>query len=198
MRLGLVADVHCNTAALQQAVDELGSDVDEILVAGDALFDYRFSNETLECIREHELRYVVGNHELGLLGKDGERARAAPTVRAENLEFLTNVPTRLEATVGGKRLLMVHASPWAPYNQYLMPSSPELDRCDELDVDILVLGHTHLPMAVRRGRTLVVNPGSLGHSREKDHRGSVTYGILDTESGELEVRRFENPLLAVT
>ena len=52
-----------------------------MLLAGDAVLQYRFSNEVIESIRDHGITYVVGNHELTLLSQDGERARSAPAVR---------------------------------------------------------------------------------------------------------------------
>ena len=56
----------------------------------------------------------------------------------------------------------MHGSPWPPYGDYLYPGSPVLKRAAELDVDYLLLGHTHVAMAKRIGHTLVINPGSLG------------------------------------
>ena len=42
MRLGIVSDIHCNADALSLALERMG-DVDELLCAGDAVFEYRFS-----------------------------------------------------------------------------------------------------------------------------------------------------------
>lgn len=196
MLIGITADVHCNAAALNQALGELEGSVDLVLLAGDAVLQYRFSNEVIELVADHGVEYIAGNHELALLGPDGERARSGPEVRPANLQVMAAAPKRWERTVGGRRLLMVHASPFPPYSDYLYPGSPELARCADVDADILVLGHTHVPMAVRVGSTLVVNPGSLGQGGEPDHPGMVSYAVLDTDSEEVTIRRFANPLLA--
>jgi len=195
MLLGIVSDIHCNAAAMKVAVDELSSAVDDILLAGDAVLQYRFSNEVLESVRDNGISYVVGNHELTLM-EQGARACAAPTVRAHNLELMASAPYAHERRVSHKSLLMVHASPFAPYNEYLYPHSPQLARCAELEVDFLILGHTHVPMATRVGRTLVVNPGSLGQGGDPDHPGMVSYAVLDTDSDEVTVHRFDNPAFA--
>jgi putative phosphoesterase len=198
MRLGIMSDVHCNAAAMTQALDELGGTVDEVLLAGDAVLQYRFSNEVIELVRDHNLTYVVGNHEMTLLSDDGVRARCAPHVRAQNVEFMAAAPKQRELRCSGKRLLMVHASPFAPFNEYVYPGSPQLARCAEADADIVVLGHTHVPMATRVGTTLVVNPGSLGQGGEPGQPGMVSYAILDTDSEEVTIHRFRNPLLPQT
>jgi putative phosphoesterase len=196
MQIGIISDVHCNSAAMTLAIEELSGTVDELMLAGDAVLEYRFSNEVIESVREHDITYITGNHEMVLLSEDGERARAAPHVRQRNLDFMADAPARLELRVSGKRLLMVHGSPFVPYGDYLYPGSPQLARCADVDADILVLGHTHIPMATRVGSTLVVNPGSLGQGRDPDHPGMVSYAVLDTDSEEVTIRWFANPLLA--
>jgi len=193
MLIGIMSDVHCNALAMGRALDELSATVDEVWLAGDAVLQYRFSNEVIESIRDHDITYVVGNHELTLLSQEGERARAAAGVRQRNLELMGEAPMRHEVRVSGKRLLMVHASPFAPYSEYVFPGSPELARCADVDADILVLGHTHVPMAERVGSTLVVNPGSLGQGGDPAHPGMVSYAVLDTDSDEVTIHRFTNP-----
>ena len=183
MLLGVVSDIHCNLAALDAAIAAMEGRVGEILVAGDAVYEYRLSNEVVERIRELGVPYVLGNHELVLLSPAGAPARARPGVRASNLEFLADVPTRVELSFGEVQLTMVHGSPWAPFNDYLYESSPGWSRCEQEHVaDILVVGHTHVPMAARKGRTLVVNPGSVSEPRgpDPDRRGS--YAIIDTDT----------------
>jgi predicted phosphodiesterase len=104
-------------------------------------------------------------------------------------------PKQWEIRCSGKRLLMVHASPFPPFDEYVYPGSPQLARCADVDADIVVLGHTHVPMATRVGTTLVVNAGSLGQGGEPGQPGMVSYAVLDTDSEEVTFRRFRNPLL---
>jgi putative phosphoesterase len=196
MLLGIMSDVHCNAQAMGLALEALSPTVDEVWLAGDAVLQYRFSNEVIESIRDHGITYIAGNHEMTLLSEHGERARSAPQVRPRNVDFMAAAPYRHERRVSGKRLLMVHASPFAPHSDYLHRGSPELARCADLDADILVLGHTHVPLAERVGTTLVVNPGSLGQGGDPDFPGMLSYAILDTDSEEVTIRRFANPLLS--
>jgi putative phosphoesterase len=188
MRLGIVSDVHCNIDALKLALDRMGP-VDELLCAGDSFYEFRFSNEVVELLRERNARYVLGNHENVLLGPSGVRAREAATVRQDNVGWVREQPWSLEVDVGGKRLVMVHASPLEPFTQYVYPNSPELRRLAQIEADYVILGHTHTQMAERVGRALVINPGSTGEARDIANGRKLSYAVLDTTSGEL---RFDN------
>ncbi|HET6966464.1 MAG TPA: metallophosphoesterase family protein, partial [Acidimicrobiales bacterium] len=173
-------------------LEDLTARADDILLAGDAVLQYRFSNDVMDRVVSHGMTYIRGNHEAILLGEHGKRALSNPAVRASSVEVMAGAPWSHERTVSGKKLLMVHGSPFDPYDEYLYPGSRGLARCAELDVDILVLGHTHIPMATRVGRTLVVNPGSLGQGGDPDHPGMLSYAVLDTDSDRVEVVRFSD------
>ena len=177
MRLGIVSDIHCNAAALDRAIEQMG-DVDELLCAGDACYQYRFSNDVARRLRELGGRYVLGNHEEILLGEEGARAQAAPSVERELLEWTREQPQIIRADIGGKQLLMFHATPWAPYRDYLFPHDPALERLAEEEADFIIYGHTHAPLVRRIGRALIVNPGSAGEFRGSER--TLTYAVLDT------------------
>ena len=191
MKLGIVADIHCNHRALEIALERMGP-VDELLCAGDAVYQFRFSNEVIRLLRERGARYVLGNHEETLLGKWGAPARSAPYVDAAELAYMASAPERIATRVDGKRLLMVHGSPFEPKYEYLYPNG-DFSRFRDLDADYVILGHTHFKMAMRAGKTLVVNPGSCGEAR--DHRNGflLSAAVLDTETDEVTFIEFPDP-----
>jgi putative phosphoesterase len=190
MRIGIVADVHCRHEALREAAGQMAAaGVDEVLLAGDAHYQYRFSNETVAVIREFGMRCVAGNHEAVLLGPHGRRAVEAPHVQSDQLAFMRTVPERLTTTVDGRRLTMLHADPFTDTYDYLYADDPRFDRCDELDTDFLVLGHTHVPMVARFGRTLAINPGALMLSRDPGGHDVLTYAVLDSATEDVFVIR---------
>ena len=195
MRIGIVADVHCNHEALLIALERMGP-IDELLCAGDAVYQFRFSNEVMEILRERQARYVLGNHEEVLLGRWGERARSAPSVRKENLNYMGGQSFDVDTRLNGKRLYMVHGSPWEPHNEYLYPNSPGLARLAQIEADFVILGHTHYHMARRVGRSLVINPGSCGEARDHRNNFRLSYAILDTETEEVTFDHFDDPTRA--
>src|SRR5215469_2453919 len=71
MLLGIVSDVHCDASLLEVAAAEMAAaGATEMLLAGDAHYEYRFSNDVTEVIRAYGMRYIAGNHELRLMGPD--------------------------------------------------------------------------------------------------------------------------------
>ena len=195
MRLGIVADIHCNHEALAIALGAMG-DVDELLCAGDAIYQFRFSNEVIEMLHKRDARYVLGNHEDVLLGKWGERARSAAHVRPEELEWMSEQSARIDTRLNGKSLTMVHGSPFEPHNEYIYPNSPTLSRLTEIGSDYIVLGHTHYQMAQRVGGSLVINPGSTGEARDPRNGFQLSYAILDTATDEVTFGDFGDPTRA--
>ncbi len=195
MRIGIVADIHCNTDALRIALDRMGA-VDELLCAGDAVYQFRFSNDVMALLRERGARYVLGNHEDVLLGRWGQHARSVDGVHEDELAYMAAQPSSIETRINGMSLVMVHGSPFEPHNEYIYPNSPSLSRFAEIDADYIILGHTHYQMAERVGRALVINPGSAGEARDPRNAFKLSYAILDTSSGEVTFDDFQDPTRA--
>jgi putative phosphoesterase len=195
MKVGIVADIHCNAEALRIALDRMGA-VDELLCAGDAVYQFRFSNDVMALLRERGARYVLGNHEDTLLGRWGQHARTVANVREDELAYMAAQPASIETRINGKTLVMVHGSPFEPHNEYVYPNSPSLARFAEIDADFIILGHTHYQMAERVGRALVINPGSAGEARDPRNAFKLSYAVLDTSSGEVTFDDFQDPTRA--
>ncbi len=186
MRLGIVSDVHCNLDGLRQALTLMG-DIDELLCLGDSIFEYRFSNEVIALLRERGAQVILGNHEEGFLGPLGERARGQSWVDPDHLAWLAAQPHRRELERGGRKLLLVHSTPWEPRGAYIHPESAQLARFGEVDADVVMFGHTHHQLVRRVGRVLVINPGSAGDARDHRNGRQLSCAVLDTETEAVRV-----------
>ncbi|TNF87680.1 MAG: YfcE family phosphodiesterase [Gammaproteobacteria bacterium] len=165
-RIGLVSDVHSSPLPLRQALDIFEREqVDEIICAGDIAGYYDTVAPTVELLAQANCLAVCGNHDqsyLELPPRDDDEA-----VRA----YLQALPPTLELEIEGKRMLVVHANP--PAEQYggirLLDQQGAVrderrqewtEKLDEVDCDILIVGHTHQVYALHLGDVFVINPGS--------------------------------------
>ena len=189
MKIGIVSDVHCNQAGLSRALDIL-RDVDELICLGDSIYEYRFSNEVVRLLKDHDAHTILGNHEEGFLGPQGVRARRPDWIDRSLLQWLAERPKQLEFNIGGKKLLVVHSTPWEPRGAYVYPHSSLLARFGEADADFVLYGHTHHQLVRRVGRVLVVNPGSAGEARDSSNGRQLSCAVLDTVTGEVIVINF--------
>lgn len=200
MRILVVADIHGNRAALE-AIQEPH---DLCVCVGD-LVDY--GPEPAACVdwvRTHAAYSVRGNHDHGVAqqvqiqGINGFRFLTANTrplsiasLAPDQRRFLAGLPTSTMFSAGGKRFLLVHATPRDPMDEYA-PADVAfwMPRLAGIHVDYVLAGHTHIPYALRVNGTTVVNPGSVGLSRDGDPRAA--YAII--EDGQVLLKRVEYPV----
>lgn len=189
MRVAIVSDIHADAKALKRAFDDMPS-VDLVLCAGDACSDFRFCPETVELLRAANARCIQGNHEHMLFGggNPGYLAKCRAQFTADSLAFLADAPESLDLELAGTRIHMIHATPWSPFSGYIHPGSPQLPRFAKLARDVVILGHTHVPMVERAGDVMVLNPGSPSQPRDGDRRGS--YAVLDLDTRTAAIHRF--------
>lgn len=194
MKVGLLSDVHANLPALDAVIDDMPA-VDRIVCAGDVIGYNPWPAACVERVREVAGATVRGNHDRTVETPARYRANrmaeaglehAKATLSDEQLDWLRGL-SRTE-TFGGERYLLVHSHPAADREDaYVYPEEfSNLDRHLD-DYDGIVLGHTHVQGMRSVGDGIVVNPGSVGQPRDGDP--GAAYAVLDTQRGEVELRR---------
>jgi putative phosphoesterase len=200
MRILVVSDIHANSAALS-AIDQ---PFDVCLSLGD-LVDY--GPDPAPCVRwamEHATYAIRGNHDHGVAqgipvtGSNGFRYLTQVTrpsmwgaLGPEERRYLLQLPVTQRFTVGGKRFLLVHATPRDPLDEYLL-KDPEMwaKRLQNVDADVVCVGHTHIQFNIQVNGVVVLNPGSVGLPRDGDPRAG--FAIID--DNKIEIRRVEYPV----
>jgi putative phosphoesterase len=193
VRIGIVSDVHGNIAGLERALAAMGA-IDELICAGDSIFQFRFANDAVKRLRDMGALAILGNHEETFFSRDGERARQAAWIDREAMGWLAALPQSLTLEREGRRILVTHGSPFEPRYEYIYPNSPTLQRFATLDADVVILGHTHCQMAERIGDVLVINPGSAGDPRDHRNNRQLSCAVLETSDLSLTFYDFPDPM----
>src|SRR5262249_32565782 len=127
MRLGLIADVHADPRALEDALRGLDSHgVDLTLCAGDLVGYGNEPDAAVALIRDRAIPCVRGNHGRGALGgRPGRGPRGGkPAVRqADPWDFLESRPASARRAWAGRVLAVHHGSP-ASDTEYVTPYRP--------------------------------------------------------------------------
>jgi diadenosine tetraphosphatase ApaH/serine/threonine PP2A family protein phosphatase len=102
------------------------------------------------------------------------RAQLDPEERA----WLGGLPRTATREYDGRRCILVHATPGDPLYRYLDPDAPEwAAEVAGLDVDAVLVGHTHVPFELTAAGRRVINPGSVGQPKDGDPRAACA--VLD-------------------
>ncbi|MEA1994318.1 MAG: metallophosphoesterase family protein [Euryarchaeota archaeon] len=190
----VISDIHGNLEALEEVLAHAEGD---IYCCGDFVGYGPNPNEVIELCIERNVQGVMGNHDHAVLheprGFNVHAQRAISwtnsVLNQESRKFLKELQFGLTMEKGGKKISIYHGSPTS-ITQYLYPSYPDsYFRKFLYGIDILMLGHTHIPMTKTIGNKLVLNPGSVGQPRDKDPRASMLF--LSPEKMSCEIRRME-------
>lgn len=194
MKVGLISDVHADVHALRKALDLLDTHgAKEILCAGDLMSFGRHPDKTLSFLRKRAIASVRGNHDRKTLRRMRNKSRKlkahhsdAHKLKKKNLKYLKRLPAFLERQYGRLRLAVYHGSPTDDQvlvHPHLMTFDGLTKMLRQTGADVLVLGHTHLPMYIETPAGHLINPGALLGDYDCDWVGSShTCGLLDTES----------------
>jgi putative phosphoesterase len=209
MRLGILSDVHGNQAGFEACLADMGP-VDRLIFTGDLLGYYFDAAAIQRRLVELDAICLAGNHDLYFLAHLGRpiahpikvpsaedyRARYGPSLALAadaldpaQIDWLAALPCERTLELDGRRVLLVHGSPWRPADEYVYPDHADFDRFDSLGVDLVVMGHTHRPLLRTVGATTLLNSGSCGQPRDGDPRAS--YALVDVTAAGVtcELRR---------
>lgn len=187
MRLAFISDIHANAEALGALADVLGA-ADQVVCLGDLVGYYCQVNEALDLVRGMNAQCVLGNHDSFLLhgcppdANDAVRfgiAHADRVITADHRAWLTQLPLTWGGMLGGRAILLAHGSPWRPLTDYLYADSPLLAGLDAFDYDAVAFGQTHRALVRNARRPYLLNPGSVGQSR--DVRGHACMLTVNTD-----------------
>lgn len=192
MRLGLIGDIHADVRALEAALrrlDALG--VAGIVCTGDLVGYGDEPDAAVALVKDRGIPSVRGNHDRYALESRrllGPRGWRPAQLRNDTWEFLETLPTHRLIDQDGRRLALYHGSPRSDL-EFVSPYKPLPESVhqfwEETDAQILILGHTHIPMIDRQPRGTIINPGSV--LSNPSIQTSHSFAVVDLESQAVRV-----------
>lgn len=200
MKLVIISDIHGNFAALES----LRETWDELWVVGDLVNYGPRPKEVIAWVRRHAHLVVRGNHDHAIgLAADPRCSAPYKRMAAETSEYtnaslteeeksyLERLPLSAQRRLGSTSFYVCHATPSDPLFGYRSVDDPGwLNEVNSTGSDVVVVGHTHIPVIHRYGARVLMNPGSLG--QPKTGAPDACYGVWD--DGKFELRRYAYPV----
>lgn len=209
MRTALLSDVHGNAVALDAVVADLERrPVDAVVCLGDMLQGGAQPAQVAARLARHGWPVVLGNADAFLLDADAGSEVPTPAqleVRAwtrealgeQGLALIEAFRPTVEADLGdGRRLLAFHGSPQS-YDDFLLPVLSEgvfRTVIGSAAADVYAGGHVHLQFLRRIGRSVFVNPGSVGFSYDHEQPDDgfrldpwAAYAVVETDGDTIGV-----------
>ncbi len=203
MKIAILSDIHANAPAFEAVIQDLKKrKIQHIWNLGDILGYGPFPEEVVGLLRKLKVKSIIGNYDIKVLEfkkyetewrriKDPAKffsfrwTHEALSLKTQR--YLKKLPQTRKMRIGGFRCLLVHGSPEF-IDEGLRPQTP-LRRFKELAkkacADIVASGHSHRFFVKKIGKTLFVNPGSIGRPFDGDVRTS--YAILEIKNKKVKV-----------
>ena len=201
MKIAVLSDIHGNLLALESVLEDVQKNgCEKILFLGDYALAGPEPDDTVNfCMSLNErnnIEMIQGNTDKMIAEYSEELyatlSKAAPVManalreEANNLSqnqinFLMNLPAQKNIELDGIKILMVHGSP-RRNNEDILPDTP-IESVEEMlkdvDADLIVCGHTHLPCGFQtETKQTVINVGSVG--RPFTENPEACYAIITT------------------
>jgi predicted phosphodiesterase len=218
VRAAVISDIHGNLHALQAVLASVAEDSPDVVwCLGDLVGYGPRPNECCALVAERADVCLIGNHDLGVLGRlDLEDfapdAAASAQWTASVLEEAHRAYLEsLEPQSSQGDVDLYHASARDPVWEYVLTPLAALASFAVSEARILLVGHSHVALAFGlaenrlettiapggteldlSGGRWILNPGSVGQPRDGDPRAA--YFLLDLDGGRVDYRRVEYPV----
>ena len=155
MRVAVVSDIHANLHALEAVLEAIDADPpDELWCLGDLVGYGPRPNEVTEIVRERAQVCLVGNHDLGVLGRldleefSPDAAAVARWTRTVLLDENRAYLESLEPQAKLERAELFHASPRDPVWEYVISEETALAALEMTVSPLVLVGHSHVALSV--------------------------------------------------
>lgn len=181
MKLAVIGDIHSNHIALETCIRHaLDRNVDEFLFIGDYVSDCPYPQRTMKVIYEMKEKYrcyfIRGNREDYMLNHrnhpeerwtyssaSGNLLYTYENLTKKDLDFYESMDIQgIYIKSGYPAFRYCHGS-LTSSNELLISENKNLENImSNMDVDLLISGHTHIQEVMEFGTKKLIHPGSVG------------------------------------
>jgi len=194
MKVLILSDIHANYPALE-AIIAKEKIWDKLIFLGDVVDYGPHPKECISFIQNNADYYVCGNHDYAIafnadcncLGASREYSMATrewhkQLLSKNEIDFLRAMPIQINVKIDDKFLFLSHATPLGDLSKYITEEELE-EQVKLLTYENILLGHTHIQYNKSMHGSLIINPGSVGLSRNSD---KACYAVC--EKGDFTLR----------
>ena len=217
--LGVISDIHSNIEALEVCLADMSfnyPEIKEIYCIGDLVGYGPDPKKVIEALFNNNLvsKIVKGNHD-HYVDQTVTPPQVTPLAKTAIDYQIKNIPLELRWELAqlpqfittkhfNVEITLVHGSPQYPLTAYIYPDSKQqkdlFQYMCNTEIDILILGHTHIPFIRKKERNddkelLMLNPGAVGQPR--DNNPNASYAVIDVQNMNAEIRRVEYDIYSV-
>lgn len=208
MKLAVMGDIHSNHYALKTCIEHaLSKNVDEFLFLGDYISDCPYPQKTMQIIYEmrkkYKCRFIRGNREDYMLNHkknpeekwtycsaSGNLLYTYENLSEEDFHFYDELDIQGIYKKEGYPIFRYCHGSLTSSKELLLPENENLfSIMENLDVDLLISGHTHTQSSKMYGNKKLIHPGSIGIPWYYD--GKSQYMILHGTNNGWEEEFFQ-------
>lgn len=207
--MAFLSDIHGNIEAFESVLKDIVKrkiDFEHVYCLGDSVGYGTRPNEVISLLKEKNIVSILGNYDEAVafylptcgcnIESKNDKLKTQNALKwtvehtsDENKEYLREFEEQMTLGAGDKGILMTHASSFS-ITDYVYEDNQEKQEeiVVDLDEDIIIFGHTHIPYVKRVKGKLFINAGSVGKPKDGDNR--ACYCILTIgETVEVEFVR---------
>ena len=191
MKIALFSDIHANLPAFEAFLTDLDNrKPDAVYCLGDLIGYNIWPNEIIAEIRKRQIATLAGNHDLKVNGYPYE------LVSADNRAYLSTLPAHIKLEFqlnnNGFNIVMAHGSTRS-IDEYVLEDMEEdyvLEMMNEVQADVLCVGHSHKPYHRIINSKHIINTGSVGKPKDGNPMGCYVLLTLTKTGVSVEFIRF--------
>ncbi len=200
-KIGVFSDVHSNKHALDALLAAHLPECNEYVFLGDCVAAGGYPNECVEAVRGvKNLTALQGNHDRDVVRfAKGELKTAenefrahqkfyADLMTADNVEWLAALKPSYTVEKEGVKVCFLHYK--RDGEEWASPDNPP-EVLKDIDADVIVYGHTHVPSDIEKYGKRFINFGTVGAPHSD--KGIARVGIVTLDDSHVNATTYELP-----